>query len=68
MESMEAVGRRVLGERVGEVEEGELLMGFHWPPLTSIAHLHLHIIYPASSLGFFSRHLVFKPGLLFVQV
>ncbi|XP_031631744.1 histidine triad nucleotide-binding protein 3-like [Contarinia nasturtii] len=34
--------------------------GFHWPPFTSIDHLHLHAIAPASKMGFIQR-IVFKP-------
>lgn len=34
--------------------------GFHWPPFTSIDHLHMHAIAPASKMGFVQR-LVFKP-------
>lgn len=34
--------------------------GFHWPPCTSIDHLHMHAIAPASKMGFVAR-LIFKP-------
>lgn len=34
--------------------------GFHWPPFTSIDHLHMHAIAPASKMSFFARQ-VFKP-------
>lgn len=34
--------------------------GFHWPPFTSIDHLHMHAIAPASKMGFIGR-LIFKP-------
>lgn len=34
--------------------------GFHWPPFTSISHLHMHGIAPASKMGFIARQ-VFKP-------
>lgn len=34
--------------------------GFHWPPFTSIDHLHMHAIAPASKMRFVARQ-VFKP-------
>ncbi|WKY09611.1 hypothetical protein Q1695_002179 [Nippostrongylus brasiliensis] len=45
--------------------EDMLRVGFHWPPLISVNHLHMHILYPISELGFFSRHLTFRPGKVF---
>ena len=30
-------------------------IGFHLPPLVFVGHLHLHIIAPASQMGFLSR-------------
>lgn len=38
----------------------DISYGFHWPPFTSIDHLHMHAIAPASKMGFISRQ-VFKP-------
>ncbi|WKX90674.1 hypothetical protein Q1695_009486 [Nippostrongylus brasiliensis] len=51
----------------GKADTGEdmLRVGFHWPPLISVNHLHMHILYPISELGFFSRHLTFRPGKVF---
>jgi len=37
------------------------LLGFHWPPFHSIAHLHLHVIAPSDSMGFISRT-IFRPN------
>lgn len=43
-------------------------MGFHWPPFNSISHLHMHVIYPISSMSYISRA-VFKSGTFwFVEV
>ena len=58
-------GRSALEERLGaaEVEESQLLLGFHLPPMISIQHLHLHILYPISSFSFLTRWLIFNPSL-----
>ena len=31
--------------------DSELRVGFHWPPFISVSHLHLHLIYPASTIS-----------------
>ncbi|KAA0186742.1 hypothetical protein HAZT_HAZT009758, partial [Hyalella azteca] len=60
VEQMVALARQLVHER-GVKEEEELRLGFHWPPFTSIQHLHLHAIAPVSQLGFISR-IIFRPN------
>ncbi|KAH6921560.1 hypothetical protein HPB50_002225 [Hyalomma asiaticum] len=36
-------------------------MGFHWPPFTSISHLHLHVIAPVADMSMLAR-VIFMPG------
>ena len=65
------VGTKIVNEKIQadhaaegkEVNVNEIpkLMGFHWPPFHSIAHLHLHVIAPADSMGFISRT-IFRPN------
>jgi len=65
---MVEVGAQVLKDRAteGEVNLNEIQIGFHWPPLVLVKHLHMHVMYPASGMSFFSKNLIFRPGLLFV--
>ena len=58
VERMVEIGKQVLTERGGRVEEAR--MGFHWPPFILVRHLHLHVIGPESSMGWLSRNLVFR--------
>ncbi|KHJ85748.1 hypothetical protein OESDEN_14517 [Oesophagostomum dentatum] len=67
---MEKTGREFLRAELkakGEADtvEDMLRVGFHWPPLITINHLHMHILYPIRELGFFSRNLIFRPGKVF---
>lgn len=52
---MEKTGRELLREHLkkkGEADtvEDMLRIGFHLPPLLSVHHLHMHIIYPISDV------------------
>ncbi|KAK9411560.1 histidine triad nucleotide-binding protein 3 [Crotalus adamanteus] len=54
LERMMAVGKAILQwSKCTNLDD--IRMGFHWPPFCSIAHLHLHVLAPASQLGFLSR-------------
>ncbi|XP_040285040.1 histidine triad nucleotide-binding protein 3 [Bufo gargarizans] len=54
VQNMVEVGKTVLQKNsVTDLED--IRLGFHWPPFCSISHLHLHVMAPASQLGFLSR-------------
>ena len=61
IERMIDTGKKYLTNINGEI--GNTRMGFHWPPFTSISHIHMHILNPTTDLGFFGS-LIFKPGSL----
>ncbi|XP_036622255.1 histidine triad nucleotide-binding protein 3 [Trichosurus vulpecula] len=54
VEKMITVGKTVLQQK-NVTDLSDVRMGFHWPPFCSVAHLHLHVLAPASQLGFLSR-------------
>lgn len=58
VERMVELGKQVLTEKGGRVEEAR--MGFHWPPFLLVRHLHLHVIGPESNMGWLSRNIVFR--------
>ncbi|CAL8069512.1 unnamed protein product [Orchesella dallaii] len=61
------IGLQVVAEQVTkdapdtDPEQVQKLMGFHWPPFHSIAHLHLHVIAPSDQMGFIART-IFRPN------
>nr|XP_032815448.1 histidine triad nucleotide-binding protein 3 isoform X1 [Petromyzon marinus] len=48
---MVRVGKEVL-QRQGVSDLSDIRLGFHWPPFSSVTHLHLHVLAPASQIGF----------------
>ena len=58
VERMAEIGKQVLVDQGGSVEEAR--MGFHWPPFILVKHLHLHVVSPESSMGWFSRNILFR--------
>lgn len=54
VERMAEVGRSILEEnKVHNSEDNR--MGFHIPPFTSVSHLHLHVLCPASKMNMKSQ-------------
>ena len=43
------------------IDSNDIRLGFHWPPLNSIRHVHLHAIAPVSQMSLFSK-LIFMPN------
>lgn len=42
--------------------------GFHWPPFTTISHLHLHVIYPVENMSYLKRQMFRVNSFWFVSV
>ncbi|XP_056150593.1 adenosine 5'-monophosphoramidase HINT3-like [Lampris incognitus] len=50
VEQMQEMGRSILEKnRVHDLED--IRMGFHLPPFSSVPHLHLHVLAPASQMS-----------------
>ncbi|KAK0086818.1 hypothetical protein PV325_002459 [Microctonus aethiopoides] len=41
--------------------------GFHWPPFTTISHLHLHVIYPVENMSYLKRQMFKVNSFWFVS-
>ncbi|PAV56620.1 hypothetical protein WR25_04165 isoform A [Diploscapter pachys] len=72
VEEMERLGRDVLRTELkkngeADIVEDMLMTGFHMPPLITIKHLHMHVIYPKSDMGMLSKYVTFKPGKVFKE-
>ncbi|XP_036406195.1 histidine triad nucleotide-binding protein 3-like [Megalops cyprinoides] len=55
VENMVEMGKSVLQKHVTDIEDVRL--GFHVPPFTSVPHLHLHALAPASQMDASSLHM-----------
>ncbi|GAB0093608.1 histidine triad nucleotide-binding protein 3 [Sergentomyia squamirostris] len=60
LEEMQSALEKVLSEKNVNIST-DSLFGFHWPPFTSIKHLHMHGMGPKGQMGFFGK-LIFKPN------
>lgn len=65
VEKMTEMGKAVLQEQ-GLTDMEDIKMGFHIPPYTSVDHLHLHVVAPASQI-YKTLHYKFIPGERFVM-
>ena len=70
---MEDVGKYVLANKkdgftgvVDSLPENlpDTLLGFHWP-ICLVGHLHMHVIYPASTMSCLNKYLIFSKKLSF---
>ena len=55
---MVELGQNVIRQLAPDLSSPRL--GVHWPPFTSIQHLHLHVMAPQESIGFLGN-LIFRP-------
>ncbi|XP_041044618.1 histidine triad nucleotide-binding protein 3 isoform X2 [Carcharodon carcharias] len=54
VQKMVDIGENVLQQN-GFDDLTDVRLGFHWPPFCTMTHLHLHVLAPASQMGFISR-------------
>ncbi|TWW79529.1 Histidine triad nucleotide-binding protein 3 [Takifugu flavidus] len=54
VQRMVELGKEIL-QKNNVTDLSDVRFGFHWPPFCSVTHLHLHILAPASQMGFMSR-------------
>lgn len=59
VEKLEEIGREVLKKQF-DGDQTDCKIGFHWPPFTSVPHLHLHVLAPQSQMGLFKKTLMFN--------
>ncbi|XP_014207215.1 histidine triad nucleotide-binding protein 3-like [Copidosoma floridanum] len=44
-----------------QLDKNSTRTGFHWPPFTTVNHLHLHVICPVENMSFI-KNMMFKPN------
>ncbi|CAG12890.1 unnamed protein product [Tetraodon nigroviridis] len=54
VQRMVELGKEIL-QKNDVTDLSDARFGFHWPPFCSVTHLHLHVLAPASQMGFMSR-------------
>ncbi|XP_076594278.1 adenosine 5'-monophosphoramidase HINT3 [Chaetodon auriga] len=54
VKQMVKTGKEIL-QKNNVTDLSDVRFGFHWPPFCSVTHLHLHVLAPASQMGFMSR-------------
>lgn len=54
VEKMVEMGKEIL-QKNNVTDLNDVRFGFHWPPFSSVTHLHLHVLAPVSQMGFMSR-------------
>ncbi len=58
VERMVEIGKQVLTGLGGSLEAARI--GFHWPPVVWVKHLHLHVISPEGSMSWFNRKIMYR--------
>lgn len=56
---------KILTEKYGSTDNARL--GFHWPPFHTVSHLHLHVIAPATEMGFLAKMMFKEDSWWFVS-
>ena len=68
IKTMEEIGKGLLVNRTkSEKVMEDALLGFHYP-LCTVSHLHMHAIFPASSMSCFDRNFMYSKRLTFGTV
>ena len=63
IQDMTQMGHDILKEQQPQALANEdYILCFHIPPFYSVAHLHLHVLAPASEMNFLNRYIKFQCG------
>ncbi|XP_020386753.1 histidine triad nucleotide-binding protein 3 [Rhincodon typus] len=67
VQKMVNIGKNALQQN-GIDDLADVRLGFHLPPFCTITHLHLHVMAPASQMGFISRMIYRVNSYWFITV